>query len=254
MLSKDNVEELVNFAVEHSTRETEAYVAKLRPRAASPERLRGLSEDRVQLQTTITPECERALRRVQDLLAQKQQNAGISDALEAALTEYISRHDPVEKAKRAENRKVQRAKTRSQAKAAESKATQSASPAHAVQMPTDWPLSYSASFTPPQPQAEEPRPFCARRKRQPLTAAQKHAVQTRDGGQCTFRDEHGRRCTERRWLHVHHIHHVADGGDNSPDNLTSLCSAHHDLVHQLSFPIEGQRSWLREPIVEYRVN
>lgn len=90
-------------------------------------------------------------------------------------------------------------------------------------------------------------------KRVPLTAEQKHQVNHRDKGQCTFVDQHGKRCENKRWVHIHHIRHVQDGGTNDPDNLTTLCAYHHDLTHQLTLPIEGQITWLREPIAPYGV-
>lgn len=72
-----------------------------------------------------------------------------------------------------------------------------------------------------EPVEEKTDSFCINRKyskpqRQPLMAEQEHAV----------------------WA-------VAQGGSNEPDNLTLLCGFHHDLDHQLSFPIDGQISWLR---------
>jgi len=90
--------------------------------------------------------------------------------------------------------------------------------------------------------------------RRPLTARQKHTVIARDQGRCTHTDTNGERCGNERYLHLHHIQPVSQGGSNHPDNLTTLCSFHHDLVHQLSLPIEGQVSWLRESSIEYRVS
>ena len=92
--------------------------------------------------------------------------------------------------------------------------------------------------------------FCANRTG-PINSAEKQAVDKRDEGQCTFIHQDGERCQNERWLHTHHIIHRANGGTNNPENLTTLCSTHHMLVHQLSLPIDGQISWLREPAVPY---
>lgn len=92
----------------------------------------------------------------------------------------------------------------------------------------------------------------AQYRRIPLTAEQKHAVFLRDKGKCTHLVE-GQRCNSDKWTQTHHIIPVSRGGTNDPENLTTLCSFHHDLVHQLSLPIEGQVSWLRSPQGEYRV-
>ena len=101
----------------------------------------------------------------------------------------------------------------------------------------------------------QPHELCAHRvsKRTPLTADQRHTVNLVDGAQCTHVGSDGKRCPEKRWLQVHHIVPVSQGGSNDPENLTTLCWHHHDLVHQLSVALEGQVSWLRSPSVEYRV-
>jgi len=88
-------------------------------------------------------------------------------------------------------------------------------------------------------------------RRAPLSASEKHQVYARDGGRCTYVDRNGHRCENEQWLHIHHILPVSRGGSNDPGNLSTLCSAHHDLVHQLSFPMDGQVSWLREPLRGY---
>jgi hypothetical protein len=86
--------------------------------------------------------------------------------------------------------------------------------------------------------------------RTPLTAAEKHIVDLRDLRQCTYMEK-GKRCCDDRWIHYHHIIPVSQGGTNHPDNLTTLCSFHHDLVHRL---MEKKEAWLRSPVREYRVS
>ena len=92
------------------------------------------------------------------------------------------------------------------------------------------------------------------RLRKPLTAGQRHAVHARDGGRCAHVGESGKRCASDRFVDVHHVHPVSKGGGNEPSNLTTLCSFHHDLVHQTSFALDGQVSWIRARSVEYRTS
>lgn len=87
--------------------------------------------------------------------------------------------------------------------------------------------------------------------RQRLTAKEKYAVFARDEGRCTFKDASGQRCDNEKWPQVHHIQMVSQGGGNDPENLTTLCSFHHDLVHQLTLPLEEQFTWLRSPQTSY---
>lgn len=72
------------------------------------------------------------------------------------------------------------------------------------------------------------------RKRRPLGAGSRHVpvevvrlVWERDGGQCTFTDEQGRRCSARRHLTIEHRHPHALGGPPTADNLCLLCAAHN---------------------------
>jgi hypothetical protein len=46
-------------------------------------------------------------------------------------------------------------------------------------------------------------------------------------------------CTQRRWLHAHHIVHWTDNGPTEPANLLLLCPQHHRALHHGEFRIEG---------------
>ena len=52
-------------------------------------------------------------------------------------------------------------------------------------------------------------------------------VWRRDGSQCTFVDEEGRRCSARRFLTIEHVQPYACGGPATVDNLSLLCSSHN---------------------------
>lgn len=87
-----------------------------------------------------------------------------------------------------------------------------------------------------KPSPDAPSPPTSPAGRTPLTAAETHAINHRDRGQCTFVTMDGKRCPNQRWLHKHHLETVAEGGSNDPNNLTTLCAYHHALVHQLTAP------------------
>ena len=59
-----------------------------------------------------------------------------------------------------------------------------------------------------------------------IPPATRRAVLFRDGYRCTVP---GCRCDV--WIDVHHLQERHRGGDHHPDNLTTLCCAHHRLVH-----------------------
>ena len=107
----------------------------------------------------------------------------------------------------------------------------------------------------PQAENEAPKGVSNRnriRDNSRLPASRRREIIQRDDGQCTFVDQKGQRCTQRRWLQVHHMRARNEGGGHEPENLTTVCSAHHDLVHQLSLPLDGQLTWLRQPLRKYR--
>jgi predicted restriction endonuclease len=89
-------------------------------------------------------------------------------------------------------------------------------------------------------------------RRKAIKAATHHAVMLRTGGRCAFVNERGERCNEDRFLHLHHIVPLSQGGSDDQSNLTCLCSGHHALAHQLSLALDSQITWLRSPQVAYR--
>jgi hypothetical protein len=67
--------------------------------------------------------------------------------------------------------------------------------------------------------------------RHAIRASVRHPVMLRDQARCVFVGRDGRRCEQKRWLQLHHVTPVSQGGLNTVDNLRLLCRAHHDLVH-----------------------
>ena len=214
-LTVENATEVIEYAVTHTRREVDWDVARRSPKDDAEDREQPTARDRIKLTVTVSREAFEKIKRVQSLEASCGRGLGLERALEAAAEEYLERRDPVRKAARA--RKTEKPKPEQPAAASE---------------------------------------LCSHRHklyiaRVPLTAAQRHAVHARDGGRCAHVGESRKRCGADRWVDVHHVHPVSRGGGNELSNLTTLCSVHHDLIHQTSFPIDGQVSWLRAGSVEY---
>lgn len=215
-LDRSNAKALIKFAEEHTTREVEQEVRRLDPKAAPPDKVKILSNNKVQLTVTVSIEDYKNIQRKQSLEAQKgNNNLSLGGAIGLSVAADIERIDPVRKAARAKLR------------------------AHGVQR--EYPRQIEQLAT----------PILKTPERVPLTAAERHAVFEKCQGKCTHVDIHGKPCGSDRWVEVHHIVRVCDGGTNAPENLTLLCLFHHDRVHQLSVPIEGGFSYLRAPQVAY---
>ena len=60
-------------------------------------------------------------------------------------------------------------------------------------------------------------------------------VWERDGGQCTFRDRHGRRCPARERLEFHHADPFGRGGEHGMANVRLLCTAHNGFQAELDY-------------------
>jgi hypothetical protein len=69
--------------------------------------------------------------------------------------------------------------------------------------------------------------------RTPIPSSVKHEVVKREAFQCNFTSPLGVRCQTKRWLNFHHKQEVANGGKNTSENLTFLCTSHHKFIHKV---------------------
>jgi hypothetical protein len=226
ILNAENAEEVVEFAKTHTSKQIEREVRRRNPKAAVRAKIKPLTGNTDLLQSPIPRETSEHISRAQSLLAQKtSKHQGLPETIAYVFRDYVERHDPVKKAQRAQKR------------------NSAEYSAHAEKRET---------FT-----HAEKATYSARAEkttgRTAIPAAARHMVDLRDEGRCTHIGKDGKRCNADRWTHYHHIIRVADGGSSHPDNLTTLCSFHHDLVHQQVFPLDGEMSWLRSPERAYRV-
>ncbi len=78
-------------------------------------------------------------------------------------------------------------------------------------------------------QTEQPRRRRSAGDGRSIPAEIKRDVHARDGGQCTFESDDGRRCGSRRRLEYDHIQPLAKGGRTTVDNVRQLCRSHNQL-------------------------
>ena len=245
-LNKDNVEELIEFAKTHTSLETDFEVGRINPKVRKRDKIKIITEDDVQVTVTLTKQDFSGLKRLQSIEAQKGNDSSLSAAVGVAIRYYLSKNDPVQKAERSARDSQKSEKSARSKDAGHKVRTEKGSmPKYSV-LPTQANNPAHASGPNHSFRASN-KTVCTYRisvkKRVPLTAAQKHAVTLRDGGRCTFHDSEGRRCHSDRFLDTHHILEVQRGGTNDLENLATLCKFHHDFVHQLKVPIDGQINW-----------
>ncbi|MGH9463650.1 MAG: HNH endonuclease, partial [Vicinamibacteria bacterium] len=77
-----------------------------------------------------------------------------------------------------------------------------------------------------------------------IPAPVRRAVRKRDGNQCRFVNEEGRRCTEQRGLEFHHDDPFGRGGAHDPDRMSLMCRAHNIYL--------AERDYGKEKMKKYR--
>jgi hypothetical protein len=204
VLNQENQERWLSSAAGLSKRELEKEIAREFPERQVQERARYVSEERLELKLGISDDLHELLKRVQDLVSsQMGKSATLEETLHAALTFYVEKKDPMEKAKRAEIKEVK-------------------------------PVPGLVSFT---HVSQISKNTSARQNPRFIPAKLEHAVRLRDQGQCTYRTTQGVRCSERRWLDIHHVKPLSEGGVTTLENLTLLCRGHHQVIHHAPIPL-----------------
>jgi hypothetical protein len=74
----------------------------------------------------------------------------------------------------------------------------------------------------------------------------RRAVNARDGGQCTFVSDSGRRCDARRFLEYDHVLEVARGGRATVEGIRLRCRAHNQYSAEQTFGVQFMRRRRRE--------
>jgi 5-methylcytosine-specific restriction endonuclease McrA len=195
VLTLANQSEWLDKAATLSSRQIEKEVAKASPREAAPESARYVSEKRLELRLGIEEAQLSRLRRAQDRVSQSQGRAvSLEETLQIAVDFYLNAKDPLEKAKRAVVRRRTVAVEGSPTERVDSRFTGTV--------------------------------------RAPIPAVVKHRVLLRDGAACQFRRPDGLLCGAQRWVDTHHLIPVSEGGAHAPENLQTLCRAHHREVHR----------------------
>ena len=217
VITSDNHKVWIDLARYETSRVIEKCVASANPKELIKESLTYKSADRLELKVGISEEIAELLKAAKDFLSQKTAKAvSTEEALELVLKEYVVRHDPVEKALRAKVREEKR-ETKRELKREENQDELASQKSVDQQFPGTVKKVATHSKT--------------KHKRMPIKRITIHAVSLRDQNQCTHVSQFGR-CEQKRWLDIHHVTPIGAGGTNAVDNLTTLCSAHHRMIHR----------------------
>jgi glutaredoxin len=198
VINKENKDIWIEKAKSLPQRELEFHVAAENPKIIK-EKIKPIAIDRVSLQLSISKELNAKLEEIKNILSQKKSTHVTLEEILLEMAElFLEKHSPARKAERALNKNIQ----------APSSGINSAS------------------------KVCQPVKNTNSNLRVPIPAQIKHVVTFRDKNQCTYQDRNQQRCQNSRWLHMHHVKPVSMGGQNTANNLTTLCSAHHKFLHQ----------------------
>lgn len=95
---------------------------------------------------------------------------------------------------------------------------------------------------------DKPRPRRSQADGRYVPAEVRRAVVRRDGGQCTYVSDKGRRCPSRARLEFDHVVPVARGGRTTVENLRLRCAAHNQYAAEQAFGagfMRGKREAVR---------
>jgi len=203
VITSENKSEWIEKSKKLSCRELEKEVAKVSTYKPRRDFWQRINVDYFRLSIDATEDFKALAERAQDVFSKKcQANKTLTEVFEWAINEALAKHDPLIKAERA------KAKMKS---VTAKKSTPSSKPD-----PTSQSVTLDAG------------PTDNERKHIPQHIL--NQVVLRDKGRCSFQ-KHGRRCHHRRFLDIHHIKPVKDGGQNTVENLATLCEMHHIYLH-----------------------
>lgn len=87
-----------------------------------------------------------------------------------------------------------------------------------------------------------------------VPAAVRRAVWKRDGAQCAFVGQDGRRCTERGCLEFHHVVPYSAGGAATVENIQLRCRVHNNYEFELVCFSERASAVREDEVPYFRVN
>lgn len=198
VMSKNNQEELLGLATRLTKRGLELELKKRFP-GKQREVTRPICNTHSEITLSVPHELLAALKNLQNIYSTKRQRClTLAEILQIMTEECTDRHDPISRAIRSTARK---------------RKAQTSFPERPV----------ATVVSPTLPLV----PY----KRNPIRWSLRHDVALRDKHQCTHIHPDGTRCEEERFLHIHHVVPVYLGGKDVLENLTTLCSNHHNHLH-----------------------
>lgn len=105
VLTQQNKADLLEKAKALSCRALQRELVRSYPEKVTKERIRPVTETRLEMKLFITPELEKNLKRMQDVLSSKRKKpSSLEETLDFMAEECLERHDPIKRAERAKTK------------------------------------------------------------------------------------------------------------------------------------------------------
>ena len=219
VITPENQTEWLEKAESLSSRKLEKEVAGENPKTNTPERAKYVSKKRLYISLGVEEELMLRVRQTQHLVSQSRGHAAsLEETLEDLVTLYLKYKDPLEKAKRVIAKKgIQKP----------SNSVEKQFPGTAQDETAAKNSEATNAETNSTPKGSIRKP-----NRTPIPEPIQHQVRLRDQSRCQFPRHNGTICGEKRWLDIHHVIPVFQGGSHDLENLITLCKAHHSETHR----------------------
>ena len=196
VLTKENHQVWIEKAKNLPKAELEREVAKISPYSIKmKEQARAIGENHIRLKLEIDETIWKDIKRAQVLLMNKRRKSlDLEGTLKELVESFLIKNDPL---------RIQKF-TRENSMSKENQ-----------------------SITP----IERDRARGKQVTKRYLSRSLRREIFQRDQGKCSFKGINGKICGSQSFLEIHHIKPWSLGGTHDPQNLQSLCSAHHRLKH-----------------------
>ena len=211
VLTDANVEDVVRHASEMTTRQVEDLVAQLAPKPHVPSRIRALpvAPPPNEVMPFVAPEEARpAPKQTQRVEPLSEQRHRIEFTASTALRRKIERIADL---------------------------MRHSNPKGDLEVIFDRAADLLLAQLEKQRLGKTKRPRKSAGKEDGISQAVRRAVFERDGEQCTFESEDGRRCPATTFLELDHVDAHANGGPDTVENLRVRCRPHNKLHAEKTF-------------------
>lgn len=200
--SQDEKMILIQSIENKPKREVERNLAAIQPAIIKKEKERVISNELTEIKFVADAALMNKLTRIKEVLAHSNPNPSYLDLVHKLADEFLERKDPIQKAKRAENRNL-------------TKAPRNSPPAEEQKLKITFKDANTHKTVPAS---------------RYIPSLIKHAVWNRDRGICTYENPQTKiKCESSFGLELDHVHPYCQGGPNTIENLRLRCKAHNQL-------------------------